>query len=163
MKEPMPRWIALMSALITVIVGMLGFAAFANGWMVYQMPHAIRDGQYMMGVAMFGAAGFWGGLPVAVLSGILVYRDTRFFLPHALALGGAGALAIGVGILLSGLSAGWEGILAALLGLVASPLWLIAAPILLLDPSTYLNAAPASACLALIVVIAYLVHRRRCR
>ncbi|MCS7191067.1 MAG: hypothetical protein NZ843_05655 [Fimbriimonadales bacterium] len=161
MKASLPRWVAFASALITTIVGMLGFASIASGLIVYESPHAVRDGQYMMGVGMFAAVGFWGALPVAILSSVLVYRDPRFFLPHALAIGGVGALAIAGGLLLTGLSAGLEGVLAALTGLLVSPLGLVVAPLLLLERDTYIAAASVGICLALVVLGTYFVVRRR--
>lgn len=159
MREQLPRWIAIVMATMTVLVGMLGAAAISSGWLVYEQPHAVRDGQFVMGVSLFAAAGFWGALPVALLSGFLVYRDTRLFRTLALVVGSAGALAVGVGVLLSGLSAGWEGVLVALIGLLASPIGLVVAPLMLLSPETYSVAVPTGICLALMVFITYRVYR----
>lgn len=161
MSEQLPRWIAIVIATMTVVVGMLGAAVVSSGWLVYEQPYAVRDGQYVMGVGLLTAAGFWGALPAGILSGVLVYRDTRLFGAFALAVGGVGALAVGVGVLLSGLSAGWEGVLAALIVLLASPIGLVVAPLMLLKPDTYSVAVATGVCLVLVVLVTYRVYRLR--
>lgn len=160
MSEALPRWIAVGSGAITLFVGMLGTAATFNGFLVYDQPDALRDGQYMMVFGIGAAAGFWGALPAALLSMVLVFRQPGFFRLHALMLGGIGAFVIGVGVVMAGLGAGWEGVLGALIGLSLSPLGIAIAPLMLLDTEIYGVVALTSLALVLTVLLTYGAYRR---
>ncbi|MCS7208806.1 MAG: hypothetical protein NZ874_04460 [Fimbriimonadales bacterium] len=161
-EMPYPRWaVATFSVVLTLLAGALAMTQLLNGVLVYENPHAIRDGQYFMIFGIASGTGFIMAIPAAVVAGVLVLRNPEFAPTLNQTLLVYLVVGMGLGMVLAWMAGGLNGLGWAVFGILLSLLGIVLAPLALFGfASTLPVSAPAGGVLLLAVLGAYGYYRR---